>query len=169
MKIGVDICNTVADVLTEIERRLGKYDWHTYYHPNMPESFFEENKDIFLKARPYANAAKVLKELSKEHEIIYITSRPAWAKEYTVQWLKSHDFPNPENVIFTDNKAKAVVENRVKYMIEDAPHEIRKMLSIDVKLIMKVQPYNKDYFYFIRKIVKWDDIMYYFNISRQIA
>ena len=45
---AVDICNTIADVLTEIQNIIGPWPFNEYHHPMLTDDFFYRHAEIFL-------------------------------------------------------------------------------------------------------------------------
>ena len=106
--IAVDICNTIADVISVINARLGHNpNPAEYFHPALWDKpyYFEENLDIFLEAKHIGSSIEILNELSIYNEIIYITARPEIAEFVTKLWLKENNYPKGK-VYFSKNKAK---------------------------------------------------------------
>lgn len=145
--IAVDICNTIADVISVINARLG-YNPNPaeYFHPALWDKpyYFEENLDIFLEAKPIASSIEILNELSIYNEIIYITARPEIAEFVTKLWLKENNYPKGK-VYFSKNKAKLASKLGVDIAIEDAPFEIERYIKAGIKVFIKEQAYNIGY------------------------
>lgn len=158
--IAVDICNTLADVISEIEERLGKSPTpNLYFHPALKgnEDFFTSNLDVFLDAKVLGNSNEVINELAKYNEIVYITARPRIAELVTKIWLRDNYFPI-RPIYFTNNKPKIANKLGVNIALEDAPHEIEKyrIFSKSVEVMVKKQPYNKNF----ENLFEWEDIFF---------
>jgi 5'(3')-deoxyribonucleotidase len=154
--IAVDICNTLADVLSELEARLGKFpNPNSYFHPALMDNphYFEENLDIFLSAKPIGNSAQILRELSKFNKIVYITARPKAAELVTKVWLRNNGYPKAK-IYFTDNKVKVAKSIGVDIAIDDSPSEIESYMDAGIQVIVKQQDYNVGYF----NRFDWDNI-----------
>lgn len=153
--IAVDICNTIADVIGELEVRLGHNpNPDQYFHPgllNKPR-FFEENLDIFLNAKPIGNSADVLWELSKFNNVIYITARPKMSEFVTRVWLKKNGFPL-NKIYFTNNKVEIATKLSVDLAIDDAPFELEGYINAGFEVLTKYQTYNASY----PNTFKWED------------
>lgn len=145
--IAVDICNTIADVNRELTVRLGFNPNPTvYFHPalkNKP-NYFEDNLDIFLKAKPIGVSAQVLRELSKHNKIVYITARPKVAEEVTKLWLAKKGYPISD-IYFTNNKVEIASKLGVDLAIDDAPYEIERYIEAGIDVLVKKQDYNFRY------------------------
>lgn len=148
MRIGVDICGTIANVYTPLAGYLlKKGDYRavvetirSYYHPSITPQIFKENPSIFSSAKPYKGAARQLRALAKKHELFYVTARPEWAREITQEWLDKHGFPKAP-LIMGRPKPQVIEELGIELMVEDAPHEI-KGLKDKCRVMVRKQPYN---------------------------
>lgn len=141
---AVDICNTIADVLTEIQNIIGPWPFNEYHHPILTDDFFYRHAEIFLKSRPYKGAIQGMWRLKEHFDIVYLSARPKWARTLTELWLKVHGFPDGK-LILTRDKAKVAKELKVAIAIEDAPFEIDKLKEAGVTVVVKAQNYNKKY------------------------
>ena len=145
--IAVDICNTIADIISEIDARLGhNSNPANYFHSALWDKpyYFEENLDIFLDAKPIGDSIEILNELSMYNEIIYITARPEITEFVTRLWLRENNYPKGK-VYFSKNKAKLASKLRVDIAIEDAPFEIERYIKTGIKVFVKKQAYNVNY------------------------
>ncbi len=78
-----DIDGVVADVR------------HRLHHLERPKSwsgfFAAADQDTLLP-----EGARLVADLAREHEIIWLTGRPAWLRQTTAQWLARCDLPGTE-------------------------------------------------------------------------
>lgn len=145
MLVAIDICNTIADVLPEIEKILGpRPSPKVYIHPRATERFFLEHPEVFLKTRPCKGAVDALWRLKKNCDIIYLSARPEWAREITEKWLEENGFPKGE-LILTRYKDLAAKELDIRLAVEDAPIEIEKFKKAGIPVLVKAQEYNTEY------------------------
>lgn len=159
--IAVDICNTLADINTEIAKVFGANpNPSNYFHPCVTTEFFKYNTWIFEKAQPFKSAANTLNQLVKEFSLVYVTRRPVQAANITLGWLKQHKFPERE-VIHTRDKAEIAKLLNVSAAIEDAPFEIEGYSDIGIPVYVKRQSYNLCY----QNIFDWTDK----NILRRVS
>jgi 5'(3')-deoxyribonucleotidase len=145
--IAVDICNTLADVIKELNRRLGANpDPSIYFHPALKgkKNFFKENLDIFKVAQPIGNSAEKLRELAKNNNIVYITARPEVSREVTIKWLEEHNYPKAD-IYFTNNKVEIAKKLGVDLAIDDAPREIKEYRKAGYDVLVKKQSYNEEF------------------------
>lgn len=148
MIYGVDICGTLADILTPLAGYLlkkgevrGLQEVLRHYHsPVVTPQLFKENPEIFSNAKPFRGAAKHLNALAKTNGLFYVTAREEWARHITESWLRKNGFPKAP-VIMGHPKAEVVKEYNIDIAIEDAPHEIKGLIKICRVLVHK-QTYN---------------------------
>lgn len=48
---AVDICNTIADVLTEIQNIIGPWPFNEYHHPMLTDDFFYRHRETHFNKR----------------------------------------------------------------------------------------------------------------------
>lgn len=142
------------------------YDWLEALKPTIKTlgHYFENKEDLFnyvfsrnktfqdnIISLPFAystlyprkSIVEVVIELSKKYEIFYITYRPKSAYLGTLRWLKENKFPNPENLIFSSNKALDVRAYKIDFFVEDREENIEKLIGI-TNVIQKINFYTKN-------------------------
>ncbi|HWQ75898.1 MAG TPA: hypothetical protein VN441_11330 [Syntrophomonas sp.] len=107
--------------------------------------------DIYSNMRAKDQAAEVIRELKKQHQIILITSRnqkfPA-VQEVTADWLSRNEIEydrlilNKTSNMHYFSKLDACLSNGVEVMIEDH-HQLVSELSAQIPVIMFEYPYNR--------------------------
>ncbi len=135
--LGVDICNTIAEVNREIGKVFGLPDWRSCHYSmeqfglmgSEIDELFLRHLDIFEKARPVESAAESLGGLSRIYRVAYITARPPQSREITERWLKGHGFP-PGLLIMGEDKAEAARVLRVAAFVEDSPADIARLSRV---------------------------------------
>ena len=115
MRRGIDLDEVVADTIMALvnfhNERYGtnfnKNDFHSYYFWEITGGTREEavtlvdefhDSELFDSVPPMKESMNALRELSKLHELIFITSRPLSYKEKTLKWLKKNFKDNPQEV-----------------------------------------------------------------------
>ncbi len=141
---AVDVCNTLADILSEVQKYIGPWPFYEYRHPLLTDDFFIDHPEIFLNAKPYEGAVQGLWRLKEYFNIVYLSARPEWAWVITDLWLKVHGFPSGR-LILTGEKADMAKQLNVAMAVEDAPFEIEKYERVGIPVVVKAQNYNKDY------------------------
>ncbi|MGB9879999.1 MAG: 5' nucleotidase, NT5C type [Anaerolineae bacterium] len=135
--VGVDICNTIAEVNKEIGRIFGIREWRPSVYSmekfgivgKEREEFFLRNMQVFERAEPVEASVEALKALSRRYRIVYISSRPPEARDVTEWWLKEHGFP-PGLLVLGKDKVLAARNLGVGAFVEDAPHEIERLSKV---------------------------------------
>ncbi|MGI9862333.1 HAD family acid phosphatase [Moorella naiadis] len=149
-KIGIDICNTIADVNECIRQALNppdacfkEYGLSRY---GIDEEWFTKHLELFAEAKPMPGAVEALDILASGGiEIYYLTARPEKARGITVEWLKRWGFPEVR-LIMTREKDEAAKELGLGLVMEDAPPEIAKLEKVGIDVVIYRQPYNKGMF-----------------------
>lgn len=162
MRIGVDICNTIANVNAEILRR---YDvsLEVYPFPELPPGFFStpEGLTLLARAKPLPGAATVLEDYALHgHEIIYITSRPSIAANITQEWLTAHGFPRG-SIVFLPRGYKKVLAAHygIGLFFEDDPIEASGLQEAVGQVYMPAWPYNRNVKgRYIQRFTSWKDM-----------
>jgi phosphoglycolate phosphatase-like HAD superfamily hydrolase len=78
-----DIDGVVADVRHRLHHLEGRRSWTGFFR--------EAHLDPLL-----AEGARLVADLAREHEIVWVTGRPEWLREVTVDWLADHGLPGTE-------------------------------------------------------------------------
>jgi len=163
----VDLCNTIADINGQIERRF-RVKAETYPVYGIPRNFFSlpGGLAMFHKATPYFYSAEVLRNITRAgSEIIYVTTRPEKAADVTEKWIKKHGFPHGK-IIFTSRERKAdyIINTDISYVFEDDPLILSTLMQQTTirRLFVKQWPYNRGLAN--EKIIKfcsWHELMYW--------
>lgn len=96
------------------------------------------------------------------HTIWYVTNRPEYAKQDTIEALASHDFPDRENLIFAKgHKAPIIREKNIDVFIDDSPHTIPEITANTRATIYcrsyKCNEHLDDTFF--TRVYGWDEFM----------
>jgi uncharacterized HAD superfamily protein len=162
MRIGVDICNTIANVNAEI-LKCYHVSLDVYPFPELPAGFFSTTEGLTLlaRAKPLAGAVEVLKNYALHgHEIIYITSRPVIAANITREWLAVHGFPRG-SIVFLPRGYKKVFAAHygIGLFFEDDPIEAAGLQEAVGQVYMPAWPYNRNVKgRYIQRFTSWKDM-----------
>lgn len=77
---------------------------------------------LFAQLDPYPEAVSSLTRLAADHDVIVVTTKPAWAKLDTYQWLVDQGVPASEVHI---TREKWLVDCDV--FLDDAPHVLSRL------------------------------------------
>jgi hypothetical protein len=105
------------------------------------EPMMELNQSHVL---PYENTALALKTLSKNYELVVITSRPPSWRAATDRWLEEHFGNLFSKVIFTretntsehKSKGRICVDNKASYFIDDNVEHAKSAHQLGIKVIL---------------------------------
>ena len=141
---------------------LGHYRWDTHMGISLKESVERVQEfyatDVFKNMPVFENARETLKELAKSHELIVISSRFGFAKEFTREWI-NREFPGIfSNIIFSaeyhyeeeykkaknlKEKAFVCLDNKVDIIIEDSLTHSLECAKRGIKVILLDKPWNQ--------------------------
>lgn len=146
-KVAVDLCNTIAQINREIEKRFGpRPDPLQLHHPVAAKPGFWhtfEAQKIFEEARPYPGAREAVWEIYSRFGVIYLTSRPDWAHQTSRQWLEKNGFPRAP-IVCTGDKKTSARKYGVSAAIEDSPRQIEALMPL-VPVLVPAREYNACY------------------------
>lgn len=145
MPIAVDICNSLADINGQLEKKFSGYCNSTYPFP-IPAEYFTSpgGMRVFWDADPFPETARLLNNLAELFgNVIYVTTRPKVAKFITKRWLMKHGYPNGE-IVFCYWKEKTEVYDSLAphLIIEDDPRVIETAIGLNTSIIVPQWPYN---------------------------
>ncbi len=168
MKIGIDIDEIITEYVESIiefyknktGRTLLREDFKTYHFwetwggtrkeaIQIVEEFF--NSELFDSIKPVKDSIQSINNLSKNNELIFITSRPDHWKEKTEDWLK-RNLDSPVKVIFTsdfhtgEGKKKAEICRELKsgLILEDNEKYAIECANTGIKVILFDKPWNQN-------------------------
>ncbi|KAB2954301.1 hypothetical protein F9B85_00990 [Heliorestis acidaminivorans] len=155
MIIGVDICNTIAQVnealalhflgTSKVPDDLQKQrQWNL---PGLNPDFFRspEGMNLLSQAKPYEKASEVLNSfIYKGHKIVYITARPQETELVSRRWLRQHNFPLGD-IVHSHQKGESCLEKGVTFMIEDDPFYAEQVKRAGIPVFLVRQRYNVDF------------------------
>ena len=169
MKIGIDIDDVVVELTKEYVRFYNKAngtnfrfeDIYTYYLEKPLNTTKEEAVKLmfeFYETEDFDNlvlvegAKELVSELSKNHEIFFITARPLKIKERTRFFLEKH-FPDvPLNILHSGDflgerktKADICLDQGIKFLIEDNHVYALDCARKGVKVFLLEKPWNKNH------------------------
>jgi uncharacterized HAD superfamily protein len=162
MRIGIDIDGVIADFATPfcrlIEAHYGKQAVLTEYGLGLTKQEYQQAIDVFTVTQgylcmpPYEGALRTLRLWAQDHDIWYITrrrcgvhnqTREETIRAHTLSWLKTHGFPAPGCVIFTQDKAEACRERKVQIMVEDYHQDACKIHCAQTRCYLVDRPWNQ--------------------------
>lgn len=119
-----------------------------------------------------SGALEGLKRLHKEgHKIYYITNRPLYALQDTIDCLEEHGFPQRENLHFAKgSKSPLIKKFGVDVFIDDSPRTIEQItVETRASIYCRSYPFNEhlDDTFFTR-VDGWDEFLLAEGISGKI-
>lgn len=142
MKIAVDICNTLVDINSEIEKMGYRRTPGVYFFNNLPSKLFKEHLEIFERAKPFYGAEDALWRLSEVYDIVYLTARPIEAAEVTKKSLfEINNFP-PGKIVHSYCKVQDFKKEGCIFAIDDSPEEISEYVKSGIRCYIHHRDYN---------------------------
>lgn len=94
------------------------------------------------------------------HDIIYITNRPTYARDDTIESLKKNSFPSAQ-LIFAEGKKHPVInEIGVDVFIDDSPRTIKEITQFtDATIYCYDYPFNKDVDGEFIRVSNWNEFL----------
>ena len=99
-------------------------------------------ENLYSNFPPDMKDVELLQELSEKYDIIYITARPEAVELTTLEYLKRYNYPNPTNVIFSQDKIKDIRVAGCEWYVEDRLEFARELKKF-TNVILKLQPWNR--------------------------
>jgi len=181
MRYGIDLDGVCFDFLNPFREHLnGKFDtnlkeeeitsyfWHENTDGFNEKEFFDEFHK-FGKAGSYRTlpvlpgTLDALERLvNAGHEIFYITNRPEYTRQDTIDALRENNFPSNKNLFFTKgNKSLIINKLGIGVFVEDSETVITEIAdNTDVYIYCVDYPYNKDIERVnVERIKDWDDFL----------
>jgi len=143
--IAVDICNTLADINSQLESvTCVSREPGIYTHPYASTDFFIQNPQVYENAQVLNDAVFGLNLFANKYNIVYLTARKKESEIVTYRWLKKNGFPKGNIVFSTDKVADFKALNCV-FALEDAPHELNAYQQAGLLSFAKAWDYNTFY------------------------
>lgn len=188
MRIGIDIDDTLADLVTSFTEfhneaygtSLEKADFITYAtwqivggtHEDDLRKFAEFDETPYAKnMKPMDGARVAIDVLSKTHELFIITARPDSFVKETHFWLQKHFTEKFKGIHFAQdyktasiarqNKADIVTQLGVQIFIDDNMRYAEECAKTGTKVLLFNQPWNQtpDLAPGITRVHSWEEIL----------
>ncbi|MCF7871860.1 hypothetical protein K9L97_02395 [Candidatus Woesearchaeota archaeon] len=168
MRIGIDIDEVLADLIPQVliyfnkkentnheKENIKKFDlshlWKTTKNDTIQKIYeFYQSKE-FEQTKPVKDSQKIIKKLTKKHELYAITARPELTKEKTVNWIKKHHPNMFKEIHFSNDLVQTTKKNKtqickslkIQVMIEDNLNYAKKIAKTGTKILLLNQPWNQ--------------------------
>ncbi|MCA1030178.1 5'(3')-deoxyribonucleotidase [Bacillus timonensis] len=151
----IDMDSVICDLMTEWHGRYNRdyndnlsvdrlkcWDSSKYVKPECREKIYNylNEPGLFLNLKPLPDAIEVLRNLSKKHEILIVTSSVTTAFSEKEKWVERNlPFIGKENIVFTHRKNKICGD----LLFDDAPHNLLNFKNTGRIAIAMDYPYNQ--------------------------
>lgn len=145
------------------------YYWHEGRDDLTKEDFFREFDKFGMGGHGYRHlnllpmALEGLKRIHAEgHKIYYITNRPLYTQQDTIDCLEEHGFPQRENLYFAQgSKVPLVKELNVDVFIDDSPKTVEELTTqTRASVYCRSYPFNEHLDdTFLTRVNGWDEFL----------
>jgi 5'(3')-deoxyribonucleotidase len=174
MRLGIDLDGVVAD-FNAGWIKLHRDEFGSDLHPDMVTTWdglhtlggfadmgafwrwargSAERPSIFRHLDPYPDALDTLLQLDRAgHDVVIVTTKPAWARSDTLRWLADHAIPTDE-IHITDRKSEVACD----VYLDDSPHVLPELARhrSDATICRFVRPWNTP-LDGVRDVASWAD------------
>ena len=128
MTIAVfDVDGVVADVRHRLHHIQGRRkDW---------DAFFAAASDD----RPLQRGLDLVAELGENHDIVWLTGRPAWLRRETAAWLADNSLPADELHMRPGGDFRPARRFKLEVLLRLAPRDIAAFVDDDIEVIDAAQ------------------------------
>ena len=189
MKIGVDLDGVVVDIMTPIlkhynEKYETSFSCKDLFSHELWEVFGlakeESLKRVleimgnlnFDEVRALTGSIDTLKKLSKDHNLVVVTSRPNFFEENTLKWIDKYLPGAFEKVLFTNQysmdgedkqttKSEICKAEGVEILLEDHDFQVNDCSPVCSKILVFDQPWNQSSKLPENavRVKNWDDVL----------
>lgn len=182
MRYGIDldnVCFDFRDVFRKylnnvldidlLEEELTCYLWYEGTDKISEDEFWEEfhkfgNAGKYKELPLLPGTLDALDKITQAgHEIFYITNRPEYTRQDTIDALREHNFPFRKNLFYAlGDKGSLVNKLNISIFVEDSSKAITDIVNntsavvycVDYPANRKLDEHNK-----IKRIYDWDDFL----------
>lgn len=117
-----DIDGVVADVRHRLHHLERRRSWRAF--------FDAADQDTLL-----TEGARLVADLGRAHEIVWLTGRPEWLRETTVDWLAEHGLPGDELHLRPHGDYRPAALYKLGVLRDLAPRGIAAVIDDDDEVI----------------------------------
>lgn len=117
-----DVDGVVADVRHRLHHLERRRSWI---------GFFEDAAEDTL----LAEGARLVADLAREHEIVWLTGRPEWLRGLTLDWFAEHGLPDGELYMRPHGDYRPAPRYKLSVLRELAPRGIAAVIDDDDEVI----------------------------------
>ena len=117
-----DVDGVVADVRHRLHHLHGGHSW---------DAFFDDaDKDELLD-----EGARLVADLGRQHDIVWLTGRPEWLRAVTEQWMGRNGLPCDELHMRPHHDYRPAPRYKLSVLLELAPRGIAAVIDDDDEVI----------------------------------
>jgi phosphoglycolate phosphatase-like HAD superfamily hydrolase len=117
-----DIDGVVADVRHRLHHLERRRSWNAFFDAADQDTLLDEG-------------ARLVTNLGREHEIVWLTGRPEWLRDTTVDWLAQHGLPGTELYLRPHGDYRPAAQYKVGVLRTLAPRGIAALVDDDDEVV----------------------------------
>jgi phosphoglycolate phosphatase-like HAD superfamily hydrolase len=117
-----DIDGVVADVRHRLHHLDGTRSWSAFFDAAADDPLLPEG-------------ARLVADLAREHEIVWLTGRPAWLRATTADWLSRHNLPGAELHLRPGRDRRPARLYKIEVLRRLAPRQVAAFIDDDPDVI----------------------------------
>ncbi|MCW2597409.1 MAG: nucleotidase [Jatrophihabitans sp.] len=117
-----DIDGVVADVRHRLHHLERRRSWHSFFDAAGEDTLLDEG-------------ARLVADLGREHDIIWLTGRPEWLRHTTADWLTGHRLPGDELYLRPPGDYRPAPQYKVDVLRSLAPRGIAAFIDDDDEVV----------------------------------
>jgi phosphoglycolate phosphatase-like HAD superfamily hydrolase len=121
-----DIDGVVADVRHRLHHLQGRRSWSAFFEAAGEDGLLDPG-------------ARLVADLAREHEVVWLTGRPEWLRRTTKRWLDKHGLPGDELHLRPHNDYRPAPLFKLGVLRRLAPRGIAAFVDDDDQVIAAAQ------------------------------
>lgn len=101
-------------------------------------------QDLYYKHTPSPSLMRLLNRLSEKFNIFYITARPEEVERVTRKYFRDFNFPQKDNIIFSEDKDVYARLLKLSFFVEDSVKNAEKLNKVCTTFLVRT-PHNENY------------------------
>ncbi|HEV7203011.1 MAG TPA: hypothetical protein VGN18_00305 [Jatrophihabitans sp.] len=117
-----DVDGVVADVRHRLHHLERRRSWSAFFADAVADELLVEG-------------ARLVADLAREHEIVWLTGRPEWLRDVTLDWFAEHGLPGDELFMRPHGDYRPAPRYKLSVLRELAPRGIAAVIDDDDEVI----------------------------------
>lgn len=117
-----DVDGVVADVRHRLHHLVGGRSWDRFFDAADCDGLLDEG-------------ARLVADLGTHHEIVWLTGRPEWLRDVTLQWFQKHGLPTSELHMRPYGDFRPAARYKLDVLCELSPRRVMAFIDDDDEVI----------------------------------